>query len=300
MDSNPTAQYLIGRCVRSLREERSLTLEKLALEAGISYQYLSGIEHGKENFSVVVLESLASALGIPLKTLISLAYGDIECRNYPKVNPKFFRNSVPLPQDLTISQLELAMNQAQEMIHRINRNLISEVGKPLQSFIQGNNFSGLVSNIFSDALSDKSQYKHNHEQRYPDLINRSANVGLEVKATIHITKGGESHNGHSGWHTVTCYEITEDHDMTFTYVMFAYLNGYQSEEPDWEYRGSRVNEATGSRRTETYITNLYGKTKLRDGSVYMDLNKVNHSRWQVKRRSGVITPPWSIFAEVES
>lgn len=294
-ETNLTAKYLIGRCVRRLRDERGMTLEQLALEAGITYQYLSGVENGKENFTVSVLEALTNALALPLESLVSLAYIDMDLRNSPTVNPEFFRD-VPLPVGLTISQLEAAMNQAQAMFYRINRNLRSEVGKPLQAFIQGNNFSGLVSNIFSDALNDHSPYKHNHHQKYPDLINPSENAGLEVKATINITKCGESHNGHGGWHTVVYYETTDDFNIRFIYVMIAHLNGHQSQYPDWKYVGSKVNEATGSRRTETYNTNIFGKTKLRDGSVYLDPDKVNYRRWREGRREGDSTPLWSIFA----
>lgn len=69
MDGNELiAQQLIGRCIRSLREERRLTLEQLASAAGISYQYLSGVENGRENFTISVLESLATALELPLTT----------------------------------------------------------------------------------------------------------------------------------------------------------------------------------------------------------------------------------------
>lgn len=80
--------------------------------------------------------------------------------------------------------------------------------------IQGNNFSGLVSNMLCDALNDHSPYKHNSHQAYPDLINASAKVdgklaGLEIKSTIQIGKGGESHNGDSGWHLIACFQIEE-------------------------------------------------------------------------------------------
>lgn len=78
--------------------------------------------------------------------------------------------------------------------------------------------------------------------------------------------------------------------------MIANLNGYQSENSDWTYVGSRVNKVTGSRRTETYNTNLFGKTKLRDGSVYLDPHKVQYKRWRKQRREGESTPAWSIFA----
>lgn len=69
------AVKVIGGAIRGLREQRGLTLEKLASHANISYQYLSGIETGKENFSIAILEKIAKALDIPLLSLISAAYG---------------------------------------------------------------------------------------------------------------------------------------------------------------------------------------------------------------------------------
>ncbi len=70
---------------------------------------------------------------------------------------------------------------------------------------------------------------------------------------------------------------------------------HQHENTDWNYAGSKVNTETGSRRTETYVTNLKGTTKLRDGSIYLDQRKVKYSRWR-QERDGLI-PSWSIFSE---
>jgi DNA-binding XRE family transcriptional regulator len=292
------AQNIIGACVRVLREQQRLSQETLAAKAGISYQYLSGIETGKENFSIQVLESLAKALGLPIRALVVAAYDGAAGAQPPRLDTRYFRPQAPLPEGLTLAQLEAAANLTQSIIHRINRNMILEVGHTLQSLIQGNNFSGLVSNIFSNALDACSPYKHNHDQRYPDLIyqqgNIGAGVGLEVKITINIGKGGESHNGHSGWHVIACYNFMGNGDIQFVHIMFAHLNGHQHASPDWSYVGSKVNTDTGSRRTETYITTLAGTTKLRDGSAYLDTDRVNFSRWR-QARDGAI-PPWSIFA----
>lgn len=300
--NKPNAQQLIGRCIRALREQRGLTLEELASQSNITYQYLSGVENGKENFTISVLEAISNTLRVPLKALIASAYDTLDALDTPTINPKFFRAGVPLPEGLTIDNLEAAMNRTQLIFHRINRNLLLEIGKPLQDFIQGNNFSGLVSNIFSDALDSTSPYRHNHDQRYPDLINKSANrgkgEGLEVKVTINIGKGGESHNGHSGWHTIACYEINNHGDVHFVHVMFARLNGHQERDPDWAYVGSKVNKDTGSRRTETYVTNGAGTTKLRDGSVCLDSTKVDFKRWRQTRKARQVAPPWSIFSKI--
>ena len=291
-------QNILGACVRSLRQQQKMSLETLAVKAGVSYQYLSGIETGKENFTVQILESLARALEIPVRALVVTAYDGASGVSPPKLRSKYFRPQVPLPEGLTATQIEAAANLTQSIIHRINHNMSLEVGQNLQSLIQGNNFSGLVSNIFSNSMDECSSYKHNHDQKYPDLIFPDARngkeIGLEVKTTINIGKGGESHNGHSGWHVVACYNFVESGDIKFVHLMFADINGHQTSDPDWNYVGSKVNSTTGSRRTETYNTNLKGTTKLRDGSIYLDTSAVNFSRWRQSRNNFI--PPWSIFA----
>lgn len=292
--NNQGARVLIGRAIRILREQKKLTLEQLAPNAGITYQYLSGVENGRENFTITVLQGLADALNLPLNSLIAFAYENAKLAQAPKVDASYFRNRTPLPGALTLNALEAAMNRTQAIFYLINRNMLAEVGRPLHGLIQGNNFSGLVSNVFTDAMDQCTTFKHNHDQRYPDLICGKSSAGLEVKATIQVGKGGESHNGHSGWHTVICFRLT-DTGIEFIHVMFASLNGHREKNPDWKYVGSKVNQDTGSRRTETYNTSGTGTTKLRDGSVFLHTSHIDYSRWR-QQRTG--TPPsFSIFAE---
>src|SRR3989440_8298976 len=145
------AKTVLGRFVRKLREQANLTQEQLARKTGITYQYLSGLENGRENFSIDVLESLAKGLACPLPQLVSGAFAEESTAPIPTVNKEYFRRQVPLPPGLTIEHLEKAMNAAQRILAVINSNLISTGAKPLYDYIQGNNFSGLVSNIFCDA-----------------------------------------------------------------------------------------------------------------------------------------------------
>lgn len=295
------AKTAIGRYIRALREQKGLTQEQVAFQTGISYQFLSGLENGRENFSIDVLESLANALGCPLPVLVAGAFGKCRQPAAPQVNPDFFRRHVPLPPGMEIGHLEAALNATQALIASISGNLIASGARPLPAYIQGNNFSGLVSNVLCDALHEHSPYKHYSDQAYPDLVNPTVTeagkpVGLEVKTTIQVGKGGESHNGHSGWHLVGCFVIEPTAGVIrFVHVMIAVLNGHNHPEPDWTYVGSKVNVLTGSRRTETYNTNLIGTTKLRDGSVFLDPGVVDFKRWRQRRRGTV--PPYSIFAE---
>jgi transcriptional regulator with XRE-family HTH domain len=295
------SKALIGRFVRSVREQKGLTQDQLAGNTGITYQYLSGLENGRENFSIDILESLSKALVLPLPQLIVEAFVQQSRAAAPVVSREYFRAGVPLPPGMKIAHLDAAMNATQSIIGRINANLVNSGAKPLVEYIQGNNFSGLVSNVFCDALNDHSPYKHNSHQAYPDLINPSVKeggkpAGLEVKSTIQIGKGGESHNGHSGWHCIACFVVDEKTgNVRFLHLMFAVLNGHSHSEPDWTYVGSKVNAATGSRRTETYNTTLIGTTKLRDGSVFLDSSAIEFKRWRQKRRGAV--PAYSIFAK---
>ena len=295
------AKAVIGRFIRKLREQKQFTQEQLATRTGITYQYLSGMENGRENFSIDVLEALAGALDAPLPHFVSAAFAPDPSATVFTANPKYFRPQVPLPPGMKLTHLEAAINATQSIVSGINANLVSAGAKPLPKYIQGNNFCGLVSNMLCDALNDHSPYKHNSHQAYPDLLNRAAKVagkpaGLEVKSTIQIRKGGESHNGRSGWHLIACFQIeAKTGNIRFIHLMFAVLNGHNHAEPDWTYVGSRENADTGSRRTETYNTTLIGTTKLRDGSAFLDPTAVDFKRWRQQRRGPI--PSYSIFAD---
>ncbi len=68
------ANFIIGIAIRRLREKKGYSQDKLASQAGITYQYLSAIENGKENFSIGILENIAKALGLQVDLLIEEAY----------------------------------------------------------------------------------------------------------------------------------------------------------------------------------------------------------------------------------
>lgn len=61
---------LVGTNVRRLRLARGLTQEQFADVSGFSQQYISGLESGKRNPTVVSLHDLAQALGVtPMELL---------------------------------------------------------------------------------------------------------------------------------------------------------------------------------------------------------------------------------------
>ena len=61
---------LVGRNFARIRREKGLTQEQMEERSGFSQQYLSGLEHGRRNPTVVTLYELAQALGVtPLDLL---------------------------------------------------------------------------------------------------------------------------------------------------------------------------------------------------------------------------------------
>jgi transcriptional regulator with XRE-family HTH domain len=55
---------LVGRNVRRIRQAKGLTQEQLAEVSGFSQQYVSGLEQGRRNPTVVTVYELATALGV--------------------------------------------------------------------------------------------------------------------------------------------------------------------------------------------------------------------------------------------
>ncbi len=55
---------LVGQNVRRIRLKRGLTQEQFADVSGFSQQYISGLERGRRNPTVITVYELAVALGV--------------------------------------------------------------------------------------------------------------------------------------------------------------------------------------------------------------------------------------------
>jgi transcriptional regulator with XRE-family HTH domain len=64
---------LVGRNVKRVRQEKGLTQEQLAELSGFSQQYISGLEQGRRNPTIVSLYELATALGVSHMELVRFA-----------------------------------------------------------------------------------------------------------------------------------------------------------------------------------------------------------------------------------
>lgn len=60
----------LGRNVAALRREKGLSQEELGFESGLHRTYISGIERGIRNPTVLVVRKLADVLGVPPARLL--------------------------------------------------------------------------------------------------------------------------------------------------------------------------------------------------------------------------------------
>jgi transcriptional regulator with XRE-family HTH domain len=60
----------LGRNLRRLRDEKGWSQEAFAFEAKIHRTYVSDIERGARNPTVMIVEKLAGALGVPAGQLL--------------------------------------------------------------------------------------------------------------------------------------------------------------------------------------------------------------------------------------
>ena len=60
----------VGARVREARQHRDWSQEHLAEEAGVDRSYMSGIERGVRNISLLKLHAIAKTLGVPARSLL--------------------------------------------------------------------------------------------------------------------------------------------------------------------------------------------------------------------------------------
>ena len=71
------AQVLLGRRIRSLRNQKKWTLEELGEIAATNHKHIGEVERGLQNPSFAVLVKIAAALGVDLPELFRFEQEDL-------------------------------------------------------------------------------------------------------------------------------------------------------------------------------------------------------------------------------
>ena len=65
-------QEKFGLIIRKLRQQKNISQERMALDAGIDRTYIGDIENGSRNISLQIIEKLANYLGMPISEIFRL------------------------------------------------------------------------------------------------------------------------------------------------------------------------------------------------------------------------------------
>ena len=71
MEMQEDVPVRFGLRLRALRLDAELSQEQLAVKAGLHFTYISQVERGKRNPTIVTLARIASALQVPLAVLVA-------------------------------------------------------------------------------------------------------------------------------------------------------------------------------------------------------------------------------------
>jgi len=73
--------HALGQAIRQVREDRSLSQERLAELAGLHRTYLSSVEQGRRNLSIGNVSKIANALGVSMTELVQLCEDRLDRSN---------------------------------------------------------------------------------------------------------------------------------------------------------------------------------------------------------------------------
>ena len=87
-DEGEKTKKMIGKFIKSKREEKKITLKKLGKSMGIDLSYVAKIESGSRNIQVGHVKKISKALGVPESDIFALQIADTIIKKYGK-NPMF-------------------------------------------------------------------------------------------------------------------------------------------------------------------------------------------------------------------
>jgi DNA-binding XRE family transcriptional regulator len=192
---NDLLDYL-GKRIRDLRKEKGFSQEEFAFQCNLDRTYISDIELGKRNVSIINLSNIADALGVPLfKLFMGFPSNASSSSNQDEVSYKIKPNfSISCGFNVTslgiFDAVKMTSNQLQELPFAIFQSIDLKA------------LSGMVGAIFSSHLAKRVGAIINPiEKGHPDIIPTSGKnareeqlrnypEGLEIKCTVgNVEKG---------------------------------------------------------------------------------------------------------------
>lgn len=189
--------------VKSIREQRGLTIEQLAELTGVHRTTIGLLERGERTPTLQVATQIASALQMPLSELIQEAElvesgkSDVqqlaEFHQKRKPSRANLRNEDKLLETIGVdgSTLLGAIDSCYQTLDTIDEQLIGKGALPIAHLVELANLSSMVGNMVGGGIADCSNglYARNKPHTYPDLLPQaSPAVNLELKMALETNK----------------------------------------------------------------------------------------------------------------
>jgi len=189
--------------VKSIREQRGLTIEQLAELTGVHRTTIGLLERGERTPTLQVATQIASALQMPLSELIQEAElvesgkSDVqqlaEFHQKRKPSRANLRNEDKLLETIGVggSTLLGAIDSCYQTLDTIDEQLIGKGALPIAHLVELANLSSMVGNMVGGGIADCSNglYARNRPHTYPDLLPQaSPAVNLELKMALETNK----------------------------------------------------------------------------------------------------------------
>lgn len=187
----------------TVRQERGISQEDLAAQAGIHRTYLGLLERNERNPTLSVAFSLCNALGYSLSDLVqkseSIISGQFtekdviiaEKARQPRTN--CVRNEKEL-EDFTGVNGDCLLQAIQNCYHTldtIDGQLMASDSPPISRLVELANLSSMVGNLIGAAFANSSNglYERNKPHHYPDLLPKdSGGIELELKMALETNR----------------------------------------------------------------------------------------------------------------
>lgn len=202
MDKFNELLHFVGDRIRSLRKAKGLSQENFAFQCNLDRTYISDVERGKRNISIINLYNVANALDTQLSRLFAGFPSDESSRADQdelcyKIRTDF---SISCGFDVTPDNIAHAAKMTSDQLYRLPFALFQSIDLKA--------LSGMVGALFSTYLAERVGAIVNPiEKGHPDIIPisgrdaieaqlRNYPQGLEVKCTVgKVEKGRDLQPG---------------------------------------------------------------------------------------------------------
>lgn len=188
----------LGEKIRELRREKELSQEKFAFQCNLDRTYISDVERGKRNISIINLRNIADALDVPLSKL----FEDFSSTELPNTDKDLLSYKIRADFStfcgFTVTSNDIAYAAV------MTSNQLQALPFTLFQSIDLKALSGIVGAFFGGHLSKRVGAILNPiEKGHPDIIPRSGQNasemqlrnypdGLEIKSTVGNVKKGSN------------------------------------------------------------------------------------------------------------